>query len=111
MLTCCLAVSRANAARYRGIRYQNHRSCCHQNCPRQSGTWQEPQKVRLADGTIRTAQVLLVRELRIGHHVVRDVEAFVGSGDSMLLAFPIVNDIAPFTIDTRTGELIFHTNG
>ena len=28
----------------------------------------------------------------------------------MLLAFPVVNAIAPFTIDTRTKVLIFHTS-
>jgi clan AA aspartic protease (TIGR02281 family) len=75
------------------------------------GTWQQPTKVSLADGSVHTVQVLRVREFRIGGHVVRDVDAFVGDGESMLLAFPVVNSIAPFTIDTRAGELVFHANG
>lgn len=26
-----------------------------------------------------------------------------------MIGFPIINSIAPFTIDTRAGELIWHT--
>ena len=68
-------------------------------------------EVQLADGSTRKVPVLLIRELQIGEHVVRNVRASVRSGDDILLAFPVVNGIAPFTIDTRIGELIFHTNG
>ena len=75
------------------------------------GTWEKAMEVQLADGSTRTVPVLLIRELQIGQHVVRNVRASVSSGDDMLLAFPVVNGIAPFTIDTRIGELIFHTNG
>lgn len=66
--------------------------------------------VHYANGSTGTEAVLRVRELRIGSHVVRDVQVTVSSGPP-LIAFPIINSIAPFTIDTRAGELIFHTNG
>ena len=52
--------------------------------------------------------VILIYEVRIGRHLIRNVRAGV-SADQILLAFPVVNGIAPFTIDTRAGELVFHT--
>ena len=63
----------------------------------------------MADGSSHTVQVLLIYEVKIGRHIVRNVRA--GISDYMLLAFPILNGIAPFTIDTRTKELVFHTGG
>jgi Aspartyl protease len=71
--------------------------------------WQQNGRVLLADGTIRSLPVVLIREVRIGRHVIRNVRAGVSSTDQIILAFPVVNSIAPFTIDTRAGELIFHT--
>ena len=62
----------------------------------------------LADGSKVTMRSLIIREMRIGPHVVRNVRASVSSSQDMLLAFPVVNSIAPFTIDTRTRELVFH---
>jgi hypothetical protein len=38
-----------------------------------------------------------------------EVEAGVSGSDEMLLASTVVNGIAPFTINTRTRELIFDT--
>ena len=52
--------------------------------------------------------MVLIRELRIGRHVVRNVRSGVSETGGIILAFPVVNGIAPFTIDTRVGELIFH---
>ena len=74
------------------------------------GVWQEDGRFKMADGTIRTLPVLLIREVRIGRHTVRTVRAGVSSTGEMLLAFPVVNAIAPFTIDTRARVLIFHTS-
>ena len=74
------------------------------------GVWQGDGRFKMADGTVRTLPVLLIREVRIGRHTVRNVRASVSSTDEMILAFPVVNDIAPFTIDTRARELIFHTS-
>ena len=54
--------------------------------------------------------MISIRELRIGGHTVRNVIATVVDGPP-LLGFPVINGIAPFTIDTRVGELIWHTQG
>jgi hypothetical protein len=67
-------------------------------------------RFKMADGTIRTLPTLLIREVQIGQHTVRNVWAGVSSTGEMLLAFPVVNAIAPFTIDTRARLLIFHTS-
>jgi len=72
------------------------------------GSWGELVRVELADGSKVTQRSLIIHELRIGSHVVRNVRASVSSSQEMLLAFPVVNSIAPFTIDTRTRELVFH---
>jgi predicted aspartyl protease len=75
-----------------------------------NGSWQESKRFRMADGSVRTAPIVLIKDVRIGRHVVDDVEAGVSDSDEMLLAFPVVNGIAPFTINTRTRELIFDTS-
>jgi predicted aspartyl protease len=72
------------------------------------GVRQEARRFKMADGTIRTLPTLLIREVQIGRHTVRNVWAGVSSAGEMLLAFPVVNAIAPFTIDTRARLLIFH---
>ena len=71
------------------------------------GVRQEAGRFKMADGTIRTLPTLLIREVRIGRHTIRNVPAGVSSTGEMLLAFPVVNAIAPFTIDTRARVLIF----
>jgi gag-polyprotein putative aspartyl protease len=71
--------------------------------------WQENNRFRMADGTVRDMPMVLIRELRIGRHVVRNVLSGVSGTGGIILAFPVLNNIAPFTIDTRVGELIFHT--
>ena len=74
------------------------------------GVRQEAGRFKMADGTIRTLPTLLIREVQIGRHTIRSVLAGVSSTGEMLLAFPVVNAIAPFTIDTRARLLIFHTS-
>jgi predicted aspartyl protease len=74
------------------------------------GVRQEAARFKMADGAIRTLPTLLIREVQIGRHTVRNVWAGVSSTGEMLLAFPVVNAIAPFTIDTRARLLIFHTS-
>lgn len=71
------------------------------------GVRQEAGRFKMADGTIRTLPILLIREVRIGRHIIHSVPAGVSSTGEMLLAFPVVNAIAPFTIDTRARVLIF----
>jgi predicted aspartyl protease len=72
-----------------------------------NGVRQGAGRFKMADGTIRTLPVLLISEIRIGRHTIRSVPAGVSSVGEMLLAFPVVNAIAPFTIDTRARVLIF----
>jgi predicted aspartyl protease len=74
------------------------------------GVRQEARRFKMADGTIRTLPTVLIREVQIGRHTVQNVWAGVSSTGEMLLAFPVVNAIAPFTIDTRARLLIFHTS-
>ena len=70
------------------------------------GTMEPASRFKMADGTIRMMTTVLISEVRIGRHIVRNVRAGVSETDQMILAFPVVNDIAPFTIDTRAGELV-----
>ena len=72
------------------------------------GVRQETGRFKMADGMIRTLPVLIISEVRIGRHTIRNVPAGVSSTGEMILAFPVVNAIAPFTIDTRASVLIFH---
>ena len=74
-----------------------------------NGAWQEPVRFRLADGTIWEAKVVLINEVRIGRHVARNVRVGVSSSEGSLLSFSLLDDIAPFTINTRNRELVFHT--
>jgi predicted aspartyl protease len=72
------------------------------------GVRQEAGRFKMADGTIRTLPTLLIREVRIGRHTISSVPAGVSPTGETILAFPVVNAIAPFTIDTRARLLIFH---
>jgi len=69
-----------------------------------------PVIVTYANGSKGTEPSIWIREIRIGGHTVRNVRATVTDG-TPLIGFPIINGIAPFTIDTRVGELIWHTQG
>ena len=45
----------------------------------------------------------------IGRHVARNVRVGVSSSEGSLLSFSLLDNIAPFTINTRSRELVFHT--
>lgn len=64
--------------------------------------------IKYADGRVGSQKAIRINELQIGNHIVRNVLASVSDGPP-LLSFPAINSIAPFTIDTRAGELIWHT--
>jgi len=70
-------------------------------------------KVRaiMASGRTEEFQTMYVKELQIGPHTVRDLTVSVSSGAKMLLPFPVVGGIGPFTIDTQTSELIWRKRG
>lgn len=63
-------------------------------------------KFQMADGRTVTQPVIMVHEIRIGSHVLRNIKAAVSDGD-LLIGFPIINEIGPFKIDTRNRELVF----
>ena len=44
----------------------------------------------------------------VGQHAVHDVLATISVGGEAILGFPVLDGIAPFTIDTRSAQLIFH---
>jgi hypothetical protein len=62
---------------------------------------------RMADGTERETLTLIINEIRIGTHVVRNVQAGVTTEATLILDFPTVNQIGPFMTDTRNGQLVF----
>jgi clan AA aspartic protease (TIGR02281 family) len=72
--------------------------------------WTGEEQFSMADGSVRTAQTILISEVRIGSHVVRNIRAAVTSNRTdMLLGFSVLKAIGRFTIDTSTNELIFET--
>jgi len=64
--------------------------------------------VTYADGRKGQERLISISELRLGAHTLRNVKASISEGPA-LLGVDIINGIGPFTIDTRAGELIFHT--
>jgi hypothetical protein len=62
----------------------------------------------LADGSGGTRPTVVIHAMRLGTHVLHDVPASVSKdGVSMLLPFPVLNQIGKFTIDTVSGKLVF----
>ena len=71
------------------------------------GTWGNPIKITLADGSMVQQPTIDIGEVRIGSHSIRNVTAAYTDGGDMIMAFPVVNSIAPFKIDTRNRKLVF----
>jgi predicted aspartyl protease len=67
-----------------------------------------PVNVKLANGSFHTAKSVTIDTLVLGDHVLREVTALVSDSGDPLLAFPVVDGIGPFTVDSRAGQLIFH---
>jgi len=73
--------------------------------------WTGEARYKMANGSVTSAMTILIREVRIGSHVVRDVKASVSPNHAeMLLGLSVLTAIGSFTIDTRTGELSFIAN-
>src|SRR5215467_2332669 len=72
-----------------------------------SARWTGEERYMMADGSIRTVQTVVIYEMRVGNHLVRNVKA--GVTDSTLLGFSGLRDIGPFMSDTRNSELVFVT--
>jgi hypothetical protein len=47
----------------------------------------------MADGRVVEEPMIVVNEVRIGNHILHNVEASVMPGNDMLLGFPVVNQI------------------
>jgi predicted aspartyl protease len=60
----------------------------------------------MADGRKVKQQIVNIETIKIGSHTLHNVEASVSEG-ALIMAFPVVNSIAPFKIDTRNRELVF----
>jgi predicted aspartyl protease len=72
------------------------------------GSWGDTQTFQVADGRFIKNPTLTINSVRIGRHEVKQVKAAVADGySSLLMSFPVLNAIGPFTINTRTLELIF----
>ena len=65
-------------------------------------------QVTLADGSRITEKQVIIHDVKIGLHGLRNVVAGVVSNDAgMLLPFPVLNAIGIVTIDTNANKLIF----
>jgi gag-polyprotein putative aspartyl protease len=63
----------------------------------------------LADGSKITSKRVIIHEVKIGMHVLRNVDAAIVPNDAgMLLPFPVLNAIGIVTIDTAANKLIFN---
>jgi len=71
--------------------------------------WDGQARIKLADGSIKTEQALLIYEVKVGRHIVRNVTASVSASETMLLGFSVLNEIGSFMIDKRNNELVFVT--
>jgi hypothetical protein len=61
---------------------------------------------KMADGRQVQFQTVCIEDVRIGSHALHNQCAGISAGD-MIMAFPVVNSIAPFKVDTRNRELVF----
>src|SRR5262249_49169076 len=55
--------------------------------------WDGQARIKLADGSIKTEQALLIYEVKVGRHIVRNVTASVSASETMLLGFSVLNEI------------------
>jgi hypothetical protein len=72
--------------------------------------WLGSSTATLTNGSHEEVLNLMIDEVRIGNHTIHNVVvmALKNDGDGeMLLGFTTLNQIGPFTIDTRKQELIF----
>jgi hypothetical protein len=67
------------------------------------GRWAE---FTMADGRKVKQQIINIETIKLGGHTLHNVEASISEGE-MIMAFPVLNSIAPFKIDTRNQELVF----
>ena len=66
-------------------------------------------RVMLADGSRITVKRVIIHDVKIGMHGLRNVVAGVVSNDAeMLLPFPVLTAIGIVTIDTNANKLIFN---
>jgi uncharacterized protein YraI len=70
------------------------------------GSWGRIANFRMADGHVAQQRTINIESVRIGSHTLHNVTASVSEG-TPIMAFPVVNSIAPFRIDTRNRELVF----
>jgi hypothetical protein len=71
------------------------------------GSWGRPVKISLADGSVVNQPTINIEEVRIGSHIIHNVPSAYTDGGDMIMAFPVVDSIAPFKIDTRNRKLVF----
>jgi len=64
----------------------------------------------MANGRSELQSVIEINEVRIGTHRLQHVQASVSKGP-LLLGLTTINAIGPFTINSRTSELIFDLDG
>jgi hypothetical protein len=61
-----------------------------------------------ASGEVVRAKEIIIKEVRIGNQIVRDVKAAAIPGDvDLLLGVDVLNAIGPYLIDSQNSQLIF----
>jgi len=71
------------------------------------GSWGKAVKMSLADGSVVNQPTINIEEVRIGSHIIHNIPSAYTDGGDMIMAFPVVDSIAPFKIDTRNRKLVF----
>jgi hypothetical protein len=71
--------------------------------------WGPDAEIGMADGRGVTSSTIVIHNVRLGNHSLRNIEAVITeSADAMsLLPFGVLNMVGKFTIDSAAGELVF----
>lgn len=65
-------------------------------------------KFTMASGEVVRAKEIVIKEVKIGNQIVRDVKAAAIPGEiDLLLGVDVLNAIGPYLIDSQNSQLIF----
>jgi predicted aspartyl protease len=66
------------------------------------------EEIILADGSVRTLDQIVIRELKVGSHIAREVQSSVAEdGTENLLGLNPLNQMGRFSLDIARGQLVF----
>ena len=73
------------------------------------GSWGRDMIMSMADGSTTKVPSINIEEVRIGSHTLHNLSASVSDSGELIMAFPVVNSIGTFKIDTRNRKLVFES--